>query len=378
MTPLARRRQLLRRIASAGGLVLLGAAGGRGGAAGAETGTTVSHPDAVRRGRPLQFPRDHGAHPGSAIEWWYVTGWAGPDAAPRFGFQVTFFRRRTGLAVDSPSRYAARQLLFAHAAVTDLGRRRHRHAERLARWSGAPEAPLAHARLDDLGVVLGPWSLARDGGGLHARIDGPDLQLEAVLQPTQPPLLQGDAGFSRKGPLEQQASLYVSLPQLAGRARVADGDWADARGWLDHEWSDTLLAPDAVGWDWIGINLADGGALTAFQLRRADGTALWTGGSLRAAGAPTRTFAPHEVRFEPGRRWTSGRTGARYPLQWRLTTPAGRHDVQALLDDQELDGRAGTGTVYWEGLSELRPAGEGRRVGLGYLEMTGYAGRLRL
>ena len=40
-------------------------------------------------------------------------------------------------------------------------------------------------------------------------------------------------------------------------------------------------------------------------------------------------------------------------------------------------GRGSTGTVYWEGLSELLDAG-GRRVGLGYLEMTGYAGALRL
>ena len=39
--------------------------------------------------------------------------------------------------------------------------------------------------------------------------------------------------------------------------------------------------------------------------------------------------------------------------------------------------RGSTGSAYWEGLSELRDA-DGRRVGLGYLEMTGRAGRLRL
>ena len=50
--------------------------------------------------------------------------------------------------------------------------------------------------------------------------------------------------------------------------------------------------------------------------------------------------------------------------------------VRALLHDQELDSRASTGAIYWEGLSELLDAG-GRRVGLGYLEMTGYAARLR-
>jgi predicted secreted hydrolase len=51
--------------------------------------------------------------------------------------------------------------------------------------------------------------------------------------------------------------------------------------------------------------------------------------------------------------------------------------VAALLDAQEVDGRRSTGTVYWEGLSALTDA-QGRRVGLGYLEMTGYGQRLRL
>ena len=44
----------------------------------------------------------------------------------------------------------------------------------------------------------------------------------------------------------------------------------------------------------------------------------------------------------------------------------------ALLDDQELDSLASTGAIYWEGLA-LLVDGAGRRVGRGYLEMTGYA-----
>ncbi len=83
------------------------------------------------------------------------------------------------------------------------------------------------------------------------------------------------------------------------------------------------------------------------------------------------------MRFAAGRRWASPATGARYPVQWHIETPAGRFKLRALLDAQELDSRGSTGTVYWEGLSELLDA-SGRRVGLGYLEMTGYAGRLRL
>ena len=173
-----------------------------------------------------------------------------------------------------------------------------------------------------------------------------------------------------------QASHYYSEPQLAVRGSV-DGTPASGRGWLDREWSEAYLAPEAVGWDWIGINFFDGGALMVFTIRRSDGSALWAGGSFRAAGGAAAAFGPHEVRFEPGRRWTSPASQAKYPVEWRIETPAGTFELRALADDQELDSRASTGAIYWEGLAELRSAG-GARVGLGYLEMTGYAARLRM
>jgi predicted secreted hydrolase len=44
--------------------------------------------------------------------------------------------------------------------------------------------------------------------------------------------------------------------------------------------------------------------------------------------------------------------------------------LKPLMDDQELDSRASTGTIYWEGaVRALRGASE---VGKGYLELTGY------
>ena len=349
------------------------------------------HPD-----RTLAFPRDHGAHAGARIEWWYATGWlqaegdgrggaggAGGGAA-LFGFQLTFFRSRTGVAESLPGRFAPRQLLFAHAALTDVAGRRHLHAQRLARWSGDDTLPEAHARRADTGLALGRWALQRDAasGGYHALLAAPEagFSLDLRLAPTQPLLLQGSAGHSRKGPLPSQASHYYSQPQLAVQAQVTlDGRRLalPGRGWLDHEWSDELLAPGAVGWDWLGINLADGGALTAFVLRRADGSVLWAGGSHRPAGGAVRNFGPDEVRFTPLRSWASPDTGAHYPVHWRIGTPVGSFELRALLDAQELDSRASTGTVYWEGLAELLAPG-GSRAGLGYLEMTGRAQPLRL
>lgn len=348
--------------------------------AGASGAADPAPDDAVRRGRSLAFPRDHGAHPGTRIEWWYLTGWLQPArGGALLGFQLTFFRARTGLAETLPGRLAPRQLLFAHAAVTDLARGRHHHAEHLARWNGQwhddPSA-VHQASLTQRDVRLGPWRL----DARQAQVRAAGLELALQLSPTQAVLLQGDRGYSRKGPGPTQASHYYSEPQIAVQGQlVFDGlrSGGSGRAWLDHEWSDEILHPEAVGWDWIGMNLDDGRALTAFRLRRADGSVLWAGGSVRAPGAAVRDFSPQEVGFEPGRSWTSPATQATYPVAWTVRTPAGTFGVRSLLDAQEVDARRSTGTVYWEGLSELLDA-QGRRAGLGYLEMTGYAGRLRL
>jgi predicted secreted hydrolase len=337
----------------------------------------------VRRDRALTFPRDHGAHPETRVEWWYATGWLGTESAPLLSFQLTFFRSRTGLAEGLSSRFAARQLLFAHAAVTDLAApagARHRHAQRIARWTGDAPSTLAQASAGDTDLQLAGWTLRRDGGVYRAWLPADEFTIELELRPTQPLLLQGDAGFSRKGPDERQASHYYSQPQLAVRGSVGVGGRriaASGRGWLDHEWSDSLLAPGAVGWDWIGIDLFDGSSLTLFRIRRVDGSAFWAGGSFRSAGLAPASFGATEVRLLPGRAWTSPATQTRYPVEWHLECPAGRFELRALDDAQELDSRASTGAIYWEGLAELRDA-RAQRVGLGYLEMTGYFAPLRV
>jgi predicted secreted hydrolase len=150
------------------------------------------------------------------------------------------------------------------------------------------------------------------------------------------------------------------------------------RAWLDHEWSGSLMPEGAVGWDWIGINLDDGGALTAFRLRDARGGTVWSGGSQRTRDGVLRTFRDGEAMFEPLQTWTSAATRATYAVRWRVRCPAGEFEVRALFDAQELDGRNSTGSVYWEGLSALHRSTDGARVGWGYLEMTGYAAPLKL
>jgi predicted secreted hydrolase len=330
--------------------------------------------------RTLRFPADFGAHPDTRTEWWYITG-SLQAGATTHGFQITFFRSRTGIAA-SASRFAPTQLVFAHAAVTEMTQQRLRHDQRIARAGFG----IAGAADGDTAVMLRDWQLRREGppadSRYHARAasDSAGFAFELDLAATQPVLLQGDAGYSRKGPEPGQASHYYSQPQLeVGGTLTLDGRRGKVTGsaWLDHEWSDTLLAADAVGWDWIGMNLDDGSALMAFRVRRADGSTVYAGGSFRAPGRTPQIFGADAVRFTPQRLWSSPSSRAAYPVEWALETPAGRYRVRSLIDNQELDSRVSTGSVYWEGLSELVDTA-GRRIGRGYLEMTGYAGTLKM
>jgi predicted secreted hydrolase len=323
----------------------------------------------------MAFPADHGAHPEQRTEWWYITGHA--EAKGRsFGFQVTFFRSRVEATQQMQSRFAAKQLLFAHAALTDVQGQRLWHDQRIAREGFG----IAEAATDDGRVRLRDWSLTRAGGSWQAHVPATDFRLDLRCAATQPVLLQGDAGLSRKGPLPEQASEYYSEPQLAVSGQLAlHGQVFDVTGraWMDHEWSDAYLAPEAVGWDWIGMNLDDGSALMAFRIRREDGSTLWDGGAFRSARGDLYIARPGETQFVPHRRWTSPLSNASYPVEWGVRTPADFYTVRAVIDNQELDSRGSTGAIYWEGLSDLFDS-NGRRVGRGYLEMTGYARRLRM
>jgi predicted secreted hydrolase len=333
----------------------------------------VEYPD-VERGRPIVFPDDEGSHPAFRTEWWYITGWLTDEDDRPLGFQVTFFRSRPGLDEANPSQFAPRQLLFAHAAISDPRRGELKTAERSAR-AGFGLAEAAEQRLD---VRLDGWSLRRDGDVYRAIVSSHELSFELEFCATQSPLLQGDAGFSQKGPSPLSASYYYSLPRLSvrGSVFVAGGKRA-VRGeaWFDHEWSSSIMDESAAGWDWAGINLDDGGALMMFQMRGAGGGKHWAAATLRSnPNAAPQTFAPEEIVWEPLRHWRSPRTGVVYPVAWRVRVGARVFKLTPLFDDQENDARGSTGTLYWEGAVQASDEHD-RSVGRGYLELTGYSGK---
>ena len=326
--------------------------------------------------KTLSFPRDFGAHPDFRTEWWYATGWLQTPDGKQVGFQVTFFRSATEHERTNPSKFAPKQLIVAHAALSDPAIGKLQHDQRVAR-AGFGLAQTSESTTD---IKLGKWSMLREADGRYrVTLPARDFRFDLTFTPTQPILLQGAQGYSRKGPKPEQASYYYSEPHLqVSGAITRNGKAVTVTGsaWLDHEWSSTVLDPKAVGWDWVGANLGDGRALMAFRIRASDGSSLWQHATLREKDGRLRQLNADAIRFTPVRYWRSPRTQAKYPVEVTLEIGQQRWQLRPLQDDQELDSRQSTGAVYWEGAVTLER--DGRPDGRGYLEMTGYVKPLKL
>jgi predicted secreted hydrolase len=329
----------------------------------------------------LAFPRDHGAHPAFRTEWWYVTGNLDAAGGRRFGVQLVFFRQ--ALAAAPPVRtasLAARELVLAHAAVTDVEGGRFHYAERLARAAAGLGAVVGPTDGQPFRAVCADWSLRALPGGdgflpLELRAGDAAFAFTLRVDPGKPVVLQGEGGLSQKSGEPGNASIYYSLPRLpiAGTIEVL-GARHEVQGlcWLDREWSTSALGPDQVGWDWFSLQLDDGSELMWYQLRRRDGSVdPWSRGSLIAADGSVTRLEPAQVTAVADGAWTAADGGARYPARWRLVgrEPAFDLAVEPLLADQELR----VLLRYWEGAVLVRGTRDGKPVqGRGYLELTGY------
>jgi predicted secreted hydrolase len=333
--------------------------------------------------RAFEFPQDYGPHPAFRQEWWYVTGNLDATDGERFGFELTFFRVAL-LPPAEPSAAAAatqsaaqsawrtREIYMAHFAVTDVARKRFRFEQILSRaalgLAGAAAMPL-HVWLDD-------WSLEARGSAawkLHA--SQPGYAIELILEPQGAPVLNGVAGLSRKSDRPEDATYYYSIPRLLVRGRLSrDGQPLEVRGlaWLDREWGSGGLGPREVGWDWFGLQLADGSALMFYALRDRDGRRdAHSAGTWITADGTVRALSNADVGIAVTNEWRN-RSGERYPARWHLRVPELALDltVQPVLADQELR----TSPRYWEGAVDVSGERAGKSLGgRGYVELVGYA-----
>jgi predicted secreted hydrolase len=313
---------------------------------------------------PFEFPRDHGSHPDAAIEWWYYTGHLADPAGNAYGFQLTFFR--------------VGELALAHFGWTDAARGRFEFAEK-SHLALPGIAEFAEGKLE---VSNEDWTASEHAGIHRLRMGSPGRTVSLELTAAKPPLLQGESGFSRKGPGENEYSHYVSIPRLIARGTIREGGRAVAltgTAWFDHEWGPGVLPAAAAGWDWFAIQLDDRSELMLYRMRTKDGgaTPFSSGVFVPASGPPVR-LRWDDVRLESTGRWRSPRSGGVYPSGWKISVPrlGLETTLTPLVADQELSTGRSTGVTYWEGACRVEATRGGKPVkGRAYAELTGYAQR---
>src|SRR5690606_38745069 len=162
---------------------------------------------------------------------------------------------------------------------------------------------------------------AGQGSGFVGRIVAKDFQLDVRGVQAQPPLQHGEGGVLHRDPLLGYPTRYYSMVQLMVEGHVGlQGERRAVKGraWLDHGWGRRMLSPDAVGSDWMCMNLVDGGALVVFRMRRSDGTAAFAGAAVRRPGQADQVFRSEDVKMMPGKLWRSPASGAQYPVSWQI------------------------------------------------------------
>jgi len=329
--------------------------------------------------RPLTFPADHGPHLDYQTEWWYYTGNLDTSDGRHFGYQLTFFRRALVPPAQRQARasnWATDQAYMAHFALTDIASKRYQAFERLSRGA----AGLAGAQAVPYSAWLEDWRVEEVEPNVYRlRAAQDNIALDLTLQGRKGPILQGDGGYSQKGPDPGNASYYYSLTRLesSGSVRVGDALYqVNGLSWMDHEFSTSALAADQVGWDWFALQLDDGSELMVFQIRKVDGSVdPFSSGTLIAPDGGTRHLSRDDFSITVGATWRSPHSGATYPAAWTVKVPSTglTLEIKPYLADQELD----LSYHYWEGAVRIGGERAGRAVsGSGYIEMTGYAGSM--
>jgi predicted secreted hydrolase len=330
------------------------------------------------------FPRDHGAHPNFKTEWWYFTGNLQDAQQRKFGYQLTLFRQGIQFTPAQPtSRWAVRDFYFGHFTISDLAANQFHVAERVSRGA-LGEARAAPDRMD---VALGPWTIqqedaARESYHLEAR--EADMAIDFEEHPLKPLVLEGVGGLSRKADGVGEASYYYSYPRLAtsGQLRVGKKTYVvSGLSWFDHEFSTSSLGKNQVGWDWFCIQLENHEEIMLYAMRDKSGAMdpVSEGTWVKADGTSER-LVPGSFSIGKKGAWRSPRSGAVYPAGWHIVVPGHRADLTVMpaMADQELRLTRMGALDYWEGACSIEGSVADVPVrGVGYTELTGYAGALQ-
>ncbi|MDR3707110.1 MAG: lipocalin family protein [Capsulimonadaceae bacterium] len=367
------------------------------------------------------FPVD--PHDNVMIEWWYLNAHVTTDHARHLAVIGSFFRINAGADPDKPSRghyliwavtdedqgshqtyslgdRGALRLLQQYATLKMLQNPDDIEAGKLFDAVSRGKFPGPTQILPGTSSVTGnPFSIhfgpddsllpsvpAYDGPVEQAPSafslklaapSGPEPKVDLVFQSAKPPMLVG--GNGNTGLFRPEDMKYVSLTRCNVVGTIDDGNGpekiASGQGWIDHQWGDTWTT-QSNGWDWWGIQLADGRDLLIFRHRDlATGRIFFPLATIMDASG--QLTVERNLVFTENRAtlWTSPRTKITYPLDWTIGMPDQNLtlSITTSVRDQEMAVITG-GTAIWEGTCQAtaQTSGQASVPGVAYMELVGY------
>jgi len=233
-----------------------------------------------------------------------------------------------------------------------------------------------------LDVAVDSWTL-KGSSPFRMRARSEEIGVDLVQVAEKVPAVHGHDGVSVKAACSSCASHYYSMTRLRTSGSLfyrGERLRVDGISWMDHEFGSDELQRDQAGWDWFSIQLDDRREVMSYRLRQKNGALTpESSGSLVDARGGVRYLRRDDVAVGVTGSWKSPHTGAAYPSGWRMRVPSARLDLvlTPTVLDQELANLA-EGASYWEGAVDVADAVSGKRLGVGYVELTGYAGALSL
>jgi predicted secreted hydrolase len=343
--------------------------------------TTPASAEAQPDPIPIELPGDDAPH-NRLTEWWYYTGHLASADGQRFGFEYVMFRAERGAF---PTTWASHLALTDEAGGTFVYAQRSEIGPQVDRsWPSKNRGFDLAISATDAGATAPPepWTMVGANGidrlRANATVQGSTsaFGLELQLTATKPPVLHDRDGWIDFGPAG--GSYYYSRTAMPAEGSLTLGEEQLAvRGtaWFDHQWGD-FISVGGSGWDWFAVNLADGTDVTLSLVRDATGGYPLVYGTVIDVGGGTRHLNRDDFQIEVTDHWISPVTGAEYPAAWTIEIPGDdlTIDLRPTVADQELDTRATTGVVYWEGSQTVKAVRGGTPLaGEAYVELTGYA-----
>ncbi len=197
----------------------------------------------ANKARPIEFPRDEGAHYEQPIEWWYLNAQLSDASGKQYAFFITVLS--TGRHLVSLYDKAANKVHTKdYYERVDAAQNSQSITSLSLKWK-QDNAPFR-------------YSLAYDFEGMAVQL---------AIKANKKPFLPGGNGFISMG--ENGTSHYYALTDLtvSGSIGISGTPVAvNGTGWFDHQWGKWDWVKDFSQWKWYGVKLDNGVDLMLFNL----------------------------------------------------------------------------------------------------------------